>query len=209
MSAKSQSVDCELLLASASPRRAEILEVCGVSHRIVPAAIDESAVPGEEPSVYVRRMALAKAEAVSSRCGRSTPVLAADTAVVIDDLILGKPSGIEDARRMLKRLSGRWHEVYSGVAIIHRKAEVISVCTGVRFRSITNEEINAYWRSGEPRDKAGSYAIQGIGGAFVERISGSYSNVVGLPLGETLSLLGKYGIGHILASNARATGKSP
>jgi septum formation protein len=193
---------CDLLLASASPRRAEFLRLMGVSFRVVPALIDESVVSREQPATYVRRIALTKAETVSARNSRALPVLAADTAVVIDDLILGKPGGLEGAREMLERLSGRWHDVYSGVAITHRNAEAISVRTRVKFRSIEAHEIEAYWSSGEPLDKAGGYAIQGLGGAFVERIDGSYSNVVGLPLVETLVLLDKYGIGHVLERGA-------
>jgi len=195
---------CDLLLASASPRRAEILRLMGVSFRVVPARIDESVVSREEPAIYVRRIALSKAETVSARTGRAQPVLAADTAVVIDDLILGKPDGPQSAGAMLERLSGRWHDVYSGVAITHRNAEVVNVRTRVKFRSIEAHEIQAYWSSGEPLDKAGGYAIQGLGGAFVERIDGSYSNVVGLPLVETLALLDKYGVGHVLDRGADA-----
>jgi septum formation protein len=207
MPAELGSDGCQLLLASASPRRAEMLKLCGVSYRVVPAAIDESATAGEAPAAYVRRMALAKAEAGSSQSGRSVPVLAADTAVVIDDLILGKPRDLEDAKRMLGLLSGRWHEVYSGVAVMHLEADAISVRTRVKMRTVAVSEVDAYWRTGEPLDKAGSYAVQGIGGAFIDRIDGSYSNVVGLPLVETLSLLNKYGVGHLLAGGGREPGK--
>lgn len=200
MSAITAAGNYELLLASASPRRAEMLRRAEVSFRVIPAGVDEAVIAGESPTNYVRRVALAKAEAISERYGRSLPVLAADTAVVIDDHVLGKPDAITDARQTLERLSGRWHEVYSGVAVMHRAADVISVRTRVKFRAIAAYEIDAYWATGEPRDKAGAYAIQGIGGAFVERIDGSYSNVVGLPLAETLALLDKYGVSHVLAA---------
>jgi septum formation protein len=200
VSGKNPSFD--LILASASPRRAEILSQIGVLFTVIPAYIDESVLPNEDPQVYVRRVALAKAVAVSADSGPLTPVLAADTAVVIDSSILGKPTGIEHARSMLELLSGRWHEVVSGVAIMHEDVSLISVRTRVKFRPILEHEIEAYWSSGEPADKAGSYAIQGIGGAFVERIEGSYSNVVGLPMVETSTLLNKYSIAHALGSGA-------
>lgn len=189
----------DLILASASPRRADLLRQIGVVFRITPAHIDESVRPDEQPTTYVRRLALAKAEFVSAQCGRSIPVLAADTAVTIDQLILGKPSELEDARGMLERLSGRWHDVLSGVAIMHHHVSLINVRTRVKFRPILAHEIDAYWSSGEPQDKAGGYAIQGLGGAFVERIEGSYSNVVGLPLVETLVLLDEYAIKQTLS----------
>ena len=157
----------------------------------------KDAKTAEPPGVYVRRMALHKAETVSAARGRSVPVLAADTAVAIDNLLLGKPAGIEHAREMLERLSGRWHEVYSGLAIMQADVTVISVRTRVKFRVIERSEMDVYWASGEPADKAGAYAIQGIGGAFVERIDGSYSNVVGMPMAETVTLLEKYKVSQI------------
>ncbi len=187
----------DLILASASPRRAKFLRELSVSFSIIAAEIDESVARKEAPNEYVRRIALYKAETVSVKCTRSVPVLAADTVVAIDDMILGKPGGIEEARQMLARMSGRWHEVYSGVAIMHRAATVLSVRTRVKFRAIAAREVDRYWASGEPQDKAGAYGIQGLGGAFVERIDGSYSNVVGLPLTETLALLDKYKVGHV------------
>jgi nucleoside triphosphate pyrophosphatase len=199
MRSKPPAASSDLILASASPRRAEFLRRIGVSYEIVAAQIDEAVAPDEAPAMYVRRIALAKAATVSDLPGCDAPVLGADTAVVIDERILGKPLAADDARQMLERLSGRWHEVYSGVALVHRRAEVIAVRTRVKFRPVAEHEIDAYWASGEPRDKAGGYAIQGIGGAFVERIDGSYSNVVGLPLAETLALLDKFGVDHVLA----------
>lgn len=188
----------ELVLASASPRRAALLDQLGVSYTIDPADIDERERVDEAPNDYVRRIALAKAETVCGRRGRVEPVLGADTAVVIDDRIVGKPADFTAAAVILGALSGRWHEVYTGVALVHRAASVIAVRTRVKFRALESAEIAAYWDTGEPCDKAGAYAIQGIAGAFVERIDGSYSNVVGLPLMETLDLLNRLGIPHAL-----------
>ena len=188
----------DLILASASPRRAQILQQLGVAFAAVPAEVDESPGPNEEPSVYVRRLALYKAEAVQAALQPSVPVMAADTTVVIDGLILGKPRTLEQAREMLSRLSGRWHEVHSGLAIMQAGATVISVRTRVKFRTVERAEMDRYWDSGEPQDKAGAYAIQGLGGAFIERIDGSYSNVIGLPMAETITLLDKYAVAHLL-----------
>ncbi|HCU90065.1 MAG TPA: septum formation protein Maf [Gammaproteobacteria bacterium] len=189
----------DLVLASTSPRRADILKRLGVSFLIVFVEIDESHSRGETPCNYVRRLALRKAEiAASMEYQPRTPVLAADTTVVIDGFILGKPSGLEQAREMLSRLSGRWHDVYSGLAMMQESSKTISVRTRVKFRSIKAAEIGRYWDTGEPRDKAGAYGIQGLGGAFVEKIDGSYSNVVGLPMAETIVLLEKYKVGHLL-----------
>ena len=198
MNEHATAIDYDLILASASPRRAEILQQLGVSFSVIPAEIDESPKIKETPSVYVRRLALYKAEAVSAARRPSVPVLAADTTVVVDDLILGKPLAIEQAREMLSRLSARWHEVHSGLAIMHGGVTVIGVRTRVKFRVIEGAEVDRYWDTGEPQDKAGAYAIQGLGGAFVERIDGSYSNVVGLPMAETISLLDKYKVEHLL-----------
>ena len=191
-----------LVLASASPRRAALLDQLGVTYTIDPADIDESERAHEVPNDYVRRIALDKAVTVCGRRDRREPVLGADTAVVIDDQIVGKPTDFADAAAILGALSGRWHEVFTGVALVHRTATVIAVRTRVKFRTLDDAEIATYWESGEPADKAGAYAIQGIGGAFVERIDGSYSNVVGLPLMETLELLTRAGIVHALTKSA-------
>lgn len=190
---------CGLVLASASPRRAALLDQLGVTYTVEPADIDERERARETPNDYVRRVALEKAETVCDRRGRTEPVLGADTAVVIDDRIMGKPADYTDAAAILGALSGRWHEVFTGVALVHRTASVIAVRSRVKFRVLENSEIAAYWDTGEPADKAGAYAIQGIGGAFIERIDGSYSNVVGLPLMETLALLTRAGISHALS----------
>ncbi|RMG28344.1 MAG: septum formation inhibitor Maf [Gammaproteobacteria bacterium] len=185
-----------VVLASASPRRRELLHQIGVPFRQDVVAIDESPRPGEAPRAHVLRLARAKAEAVvaAGRAG-GLPVLGADTVVVIDGEILGKPSDADQARAMLRRLSGRAHEVLTAVAVSdgRRRAEAVSV-SRVYFRDLTEAEITAYWATGEPADKAGAYAIQGRGAVFVRRLEGSHSGVVGLPLYETARLLEAFGI---------------
>jgi len=184
-----------IYLASASPRRSELLRQLGLDFEVVPAHIDESILPGEQPGAYVERVALEKGRAVSQTLDRQdTPVLAADTAVVLDGLILGKPRDETDAAGMLTRLSGREHDVLTSVAMLDEaRAEVVVNRTAVRFRPILPAEIGAYWRSGEPAGKAGGYAIQGFGAVFIEEIHGSYSGVMGLPLFETARLLAGFG----------------
>ncbi len=183
-----------ILLASQSPRRAELLRQIGVEFDILAAAIDETPLAGEAPPEFARRMAREKALAVAGN-EETRPVLGADTVVEIDGEILGKPRDRDDAARMLTRLSARRHQVHSAVAL-HADGETQVACnrTEVAFRAIGREEIAAYWRSGEPRDKAGGYAIQGLGALFVQEIHGSYSAVMGLPLFETAALLGALGI---------------
>lgn len=167
-----------LILASASPRRAELLRAAAIPFEVVVANVDESVLPGEKPRDHVRRLAEAKARAVADRmAGRL--VLAADTVVVVDGLILGKPADQADARRMLRLLSGRGHEVMTGVCL-DRRVEV--AVTTVEFAPLSDAEIEWYVASGEPADKAGAYAIQGLASRFVTRLEGSYSNVVGLPV---------------------------
>lgn len=187
-----------LVLASRSPRRAELLRTLGVDFVVVDVGVDETPQRGETASAYVRRLAQAKASAGRAVVGSSRPVLAADTTVVCDDEILGKPLDAADARRILSLLAGRWHRVLTGVVLAGKEMDVICVQTSVLFRALSRHEIDRYWESGEPTDKAGAYGIQGLGGAFVTRLDGSYSNVVGLPLAETLSLLDKAGIAHRL-----------
>lgn len=179
----------ELVLASASPRRRELLAQLGVQFDVVPADIDEYVLPGERPETYVRRMAEGKAKAGwAGASGR--PVLGADTAVVVDGLILGKPRDRDDALRMLELLSGRTHRVISGVAIADGDQVLERLCsTEVTFGEISAAEREAYWATGEPQDKAGAYGIQGLGARFVRHINGSYTGVVGLPLYETAELL--------------------
>ncbi len=177
-----------LYLASTSPRRREILDVLGLEFGIVHVEVDETPLDGETPANMVVRLAVAKAEA--AEIGPAELALAADTAVVIEGRVLGKPVGESDALDMLAALSGRCHKVLTGVAL--RGSHGISTSlsdTNVYFREISRDEARAYWQSGEPRDKAGAYAVQGLGGVFVERVEGSYSGVVGLPVFETAALL--------------------
>ena len=187
----------DLCLASASPRRAEILERMGVRFRCVPQAIDEQVQSGETPEVFVSRLALEKARAglTTLESGTGTAVLGADTAVVIDDAILGKPRDRAHAMAMLEQLSGRTHRVLTGIAMVDGQRELTRLSLSmVTLRSISADEQTAYWQSGEPLDKAGAYAIQGRGGVFVEQLEGSYSGVMGLPMVETHDLLVEFGI---------------
>jgi septum formation protein len=186
-----------LRLASASPRRRELLSQIGVPHVVTGAHIDESVHEGERPHDYVQRMARTKAEAVWSQ-DSSLPVLAADTTVVLDGIVFGKPADRADARRMLGLLSGRTHEVLTAVALasgeeaLNRRAAQMAIrvsVSSVRFRVLTDAEIEAYWDTGEPKDKAGAYAVQGLAAVFIESLTGSYSGVMGLPLFETSELL--------------------
>ena len=183
-----------ITLASVSPRRQELLKQIGVPHVVVGAHIDESVRPHESPHDYVLRTARSKAEAVWN-AHRQLPVLAADTTVVLDGLTLGKPQHREDALRMLTRLSGRTHEVLTAVALATQSGVSLRVSvSSVRFRTLAAEECAAYWETGEPRDKAGAYAIQGRAAVFVESLQGSYSGVMGLPLFETVELLRTAGV---------------
>jgi septum formation protein len=195
-----------LLLASRSPRRAELLRTLGIAFAVIDVEVDETPSPRETPAAYVRRLARLKAEAGHAAAGaRAQPVLAADTTVVLDGEILGKPRAADDAQAMLTRLAGRVHEVLTGVALIDRYGAIedIVAATHVTFRALDARSIAAYVASGEPADKAGAYGIQGLGGALVDRIDGSYSNVVGLPLAETLALLDAAGVPHALSPRSR------
>ena len=185
-----------LFLASASPRRRELLTQIGVPFSLLSVAIDETPGAAELPDVYVQRLARDKALAgLALVDGASACVLGADTTVVLDQQILGKPADKADALAMLQALSGRDHQVMTAVALASRSGcEVRLVTSRVRFRSINLEEAEAYWASGEPQDKAGSYAIQGWGAVFVSALEGSYSAVVGLPLCETAQLLDAHGL---------------
>lgn len=172
------------ILASASPRRVEILRTLGLDFAVRASDIEEKLIQGESPQHYVMRAATAKAEAVA-RDFQSGIVIAADTEVVIDGLPLGKPEDGEDAARMLRAISGRWHAVMTGVAVVDvesGRSAVDHEKTLVRFRDLSDAEIGAYVASGEPSDKAGAYAIQGRGMLFVTEIAGNYQNVVGLPV---------------------------
>jgi septum formation protein len=183
-----------LRLASASPRRRQLLELIGVPHVVTPADIDETPHSGEAAGDYVMRLAREKAEAVWAR-HQDLPVLAADTTVVVDEEILGKPASLDDARAMLAKLSDRGHFVHTGIALrtVHGVSVDIS-STDVEFAPLTDEMIRTYWDSGEPQGKAGAYAIQGLGAVFVRDIAGSYTGVMGLPLFETAEMLRYAGI---------------
>ncbi len=185
-----------IYLVSQSPRRRELLYQVGIEHEVLLADIDETPHVGEAAELYVIRMALEKA-----RAGRASlsvvdkPLLAADTSVVVDDEILGKPHDEADACAMLQRLAGRTHRVISAVALVDEVVEASRLSIShVSFRDISDEEIRAYWRSGEPVDKAGGYGIQGLGALFIERLEGSYSGVMGLPLFETAALMRNFGV---------------
>ena len=181
-----------LILASASPRRAELLRAAGIEFEVMPAHIDETSQPAESPDDYVRRIADAKARAIAGRANGRI-ILAADTTVVIDDQMLAKPGDDEDAKRMLRMLSGRTHEVLTAVAVCRgpeRSALLVEVeRTQVKFAPLNEFEIDWYVATGEPRDKAGAYAIQGYASRFITRIDGSYSNVVGLPIALVYDIL--------------------
>jgi len=189
-----------LFLASGSPRRRELLTQIGVPFQVVSASIDETPLPDECPAAYVERLARAKARAGREHllgASVSAPfcVLGADTAVVLDDQILGKPVDEADALSMLMALSGREHEVLTAIAILAaERCETRVVRSRVSFRTISQQEAARYWASGEPQDKAGGYAIQGLAAVFVAGLNGSYSGVVGLPVCETAELLGQFGI---------------
>ena len=190
------------MLASASPRRADLLRAAGFRFTVEAADVDETQSPGEAPDEYVRRLALAKALAVVRR-GESRPVLGADTTVVIDGETLGKPDDAADARRMLLRLSGRSHQVLTGVALVDPSRHNAGtapvsltdvVATVVTVSALEPDELEWYLRSGEPMGKAGAYAIQGLASRFVTRVDGSYPNVVGLPIAEVRTLCRRLGI---------------
>jgi septum formation protein len=192
-------VDPQLYLASASPRRKQLLEQLGLRCAVLPADVDESLRPGEDPQAYVMRLARLKAATAAERLGGpQVPVLGADTAVVLEGAVLGKPRTQAEGLAMLAQLSGRRHQVLSAVALWSsgRLESAVSE-SRVSFRAIPADEARAYWASGEPADKAGGYAIQGRGAVFVERLEGSYSGVMGLPLYETADLLRKAGV-HIV-----------
>ncbi|RMQ96845.1 Maf-like protein [Pseudomonas savastanoi pv. glycinea] len=185
-----------LFLASGSPRRRELLTQIGVRFTVLSAQIDETPHSEETPTAYVERLARGKAQAgLALLTDDQGCVLGADTAVVLDGHILGKPLDEADAQSMLTALSGREHEVLTAIALVNQqRCETRVVSSRVRFRSISTAEIQTYWASGEPQDKAGSYAIQGLAAIFVEGLHGSYSAVVGLPLCETAELLSRFGI---------------
>ncbi|MFQ3186524.1 Maf family protein [Marinomonas primoryensis] len=192
-----------LVLASASPRRKELLSLLVKEFEVLPADIDETPLYQENAEDYVVRMAIEKASAAALKYRQqadfdmSAIFIASDTSVVIDGRILGKPASLDDSLSMLRLLSGRSHKVITSLCFSNLQHEHIAtklVVSDVLFREISNVEIEQYWKTGEPQDKAGSYAVQGLGAIFVRSISGSYSAVVGLPLYETAQLLAQFGI---------------
>jgi len=187
----------QLILASASPRRTELLNQAGIPHRVVSGNVDESTVPlNGNPAENVVRLAVLKAMSVAEKCDRGL-VLGADTVVVLDGTIFGKPADSRDAFEMLSRLSGREHSVITGIAIVDAASSEIRTSyeeTKVKFKNLSDELIHAYIKTGEPFDKAGAYAVQGRGALLVEKITGSYDNVVGLPLNKVAELLEEFGI---------------
>ncbi|MHB8988108.1 MAG: Maf family protein [Desulfobulbia bacterium] len=186
--------EARLILASGSPRRRDFLADLGIAFEVLVADIDETPLPGEQPIDFVARLSREKAQAVE-QAGAGAWVLAADTAVVVDGEILGKPGDEAEACAMLMRLSGRWHEVWTGFSLCCQATGELctkTVCTRVRFLTLTPELCRAYVRTGEPLDKAGAYGIQGKGCFLVPEISGSYTNVVGLPMTEVLEALLHY-----------------
>ena len=185
-----------LILASKSPRRRYLLKQAGVEFTVIPSSFDESTISDKNPEDFVRRLALAKAGVVSAQYPQSW-VMGADTIVVIDDIILGKPDSKDEARSMLKSLSGRVHRVLTGFSLCcadRRIDYAEAVSTDVQFKALTADEIDWYVQTGEPFDKAGAYAVQGLGAFMVRRIDGSYSNVVGLPVCEVIESLVREGI---------------
>jgi septum formation protein len=184
----------DLFLASQSPRRRELLEQIGVRFSVVDVDVPEIKQTNESPADYVQRLAQSKAQA-GWELNKTHPTLGADTIVVLQDKVLEKPDSEAHAAEILQLLSGQTHQVITAVAIVNaEKTRVIVNVTDVSFRQISQPEIEDYWQSGEPRDKAGAYGIQGLGGIFVKAIRGSYSSVVGLPLYETASLLKEFDV---------------
>ncbi|MGB5179085.1 MAG: Maf family protein [Gammaproteobacteria bacterium] len=186
----------QLYLASQSPRRAALLQQMGVEYEVLSVTVDETVAATETPDNYARRLALEKARAGWSALPpeRQRPVLGADTIVIAADTVMGKPADRQQAIAMLLALSGTSHQVITAVALAAGHESVCSQCSQVTFRTLTRRECEAYWESGEPRDKAGAYAIQGLAAMFITRLDGSYSGVMGLPLYETAELLKSFGI---------------
>jgi septum formation protein len=188
--------DTRLILASASPRRKYLLEQAGLRFEVIPGEVDETGMTADSPSEHVRLLAEAKAAEIARRHPQAW-VIGADTVVVIDGRILGKPAGMDQARRMLNRLSGQRHQVHTGYAVYNlarSRRLSATVTTEVEFKALSGAEIDWYLQTGEPFDKAGAYAIQGIGTFLVRRINGSYTNVVGLPVCEVVELLIREGV---------------
>ncbi|MDH5483774.1 MAG: Maf-like protein [Gammaproteobacteria bacterium] len=185
----------QIILASASPRRGELLQQIGIAYEALPVDIDESMQGNEDPEQHVCRLALEKARAGAEKSRTRLPVLGSDTIVLLDGRVLGKPGDKQDAVAMLSSLSGREHQVLSAVAMVQGdKSQCLLSRSKVRFSSLSSGDIEAYWATGEPADKAGAYGIQGLAAQFIERLDGSYSGVMGLPLFETSQLLKEFGV---------------
>jgi septum formation protein len=190
------TINPDLILASQSPRRKSLLEQAGIGFVVIPGNFDEDSVPLDEPKAYARVLAREKAKQIAGQYPHSW-VIGADTIVCIDDAVLGKPHSKQDARRMLNQLSGRMHQVVTGYALINESLQKIftdAVKTDVRFKALSEEEIEWYIQTGEPFDKAGGYAIQGLGSFLVIEVHGSYTNVVGLPICELIEQLYREGL---------------
>ncbi|MBQ3216420.1 MAG: septum formation inhibitor Maf [Oscillospiraceae bacterium] len=184
-----------LILASASPRRKELLQRMGLEFTVCLAQHDETMDPQKDPAQEVQRVSLLKAEAVRALCRKEDVIIAADTVVVCEELVMGKPASQEEAVSMLSRLSGREHQVITGLSVLQgERVETVSVTTTLRFRSLREEEIRAYVATGEPMDKAGAYGIQGKASVFVEGLYGDYYNVMGLPVCTLTTILRSFGI---------------
>lgn len=190
------SATFDIYLASVSPRRQELLTQIGVQYELLKVDVPEIPAVGETAEEFVQRVALAKARAGKQLLSTADvhPVLGADTAVIIDDRILGKPANKDEAIAMLTNLAGRTHQVITAVALVADQEVVSMNISQVTFSDLTQEQINAYWRSGECQDKAGAYAIQGRAAMFIQALQGSYSGVMGLPLYETAGLLTQFGV---------------
>lgn len=184
-----------IILASASPRRRELLERMGLEFTVRTASHDETMDPAADPADEVARVSLLKARAVCPSCAEEDIIIAADTVVVCDSIVMGKPHSEEDAFSMLRRLSGREHQVMTGLTVMQGKnAETVTVTTSLHFRDLSDEEIRAYIATGEPKDKAGAYAVQGLAAMFVSRLDGDYYNVMGLPVCTLATMLRKRGV---------------
>lgn len=198
----------EIILASGSPRRKELLTAMGISHfRVVAPDFDERAVGPFPPADLVRRLAVGKARAVAETVGSGPLIIAADTVVALEDMVLGKPRSAAEARDMLRRLSGRTHRVYTGLTVhCDGRESTHYVCTEVTFRALTEEEIAHYVATGEPMDKAGAYGIQGIGAQLVSGISGDFFNVMGLPVCLLSEMLRTFGVDTLAMAAERGQG---
>jgi len=184
-----------IYLASQSPRRAELLQQLGIDFSVLGIDVPEVVEAGEQAEEFVQRLALDKARAGWALCDKTCPVMGADTVVVVDDMILGKPADTADARDMLMELSGRSHVVMTAVALVQANKEALRLnCTCVTFRELSEQECSDYVATGEPMDKAGAYAVQGAAAIFIKELRGSYSGVMGLPLYETAQLLEEFDI---------------